>query len=344
MTMQKVFLFLHCEDTSKHYSMQNLHQFQDLFEQYMQNHQFRNPPVELYEPVNYILSLGGKRLRPLMVLAGHSLFDEEVEQSLPAAYAVELFHNFTLLHDDIMDAAPLRRGKPTVHVKYNANIGILSGDVMFALAYDYLLRLRCEQLPDVLAVFTQTAIEICEGQQMDMNFEQQQNVSISDYIRMIELKTAVLLGAALKMGALSAGAPLKEASRLHEFGRSLGIAFQLQDDVLDTYGDPAKFGKKTGGDIAQNKKTYLFLKAMELADERTAIELRGYYSGTGVSEEEKIGAVTGIFDRLGVRKAAGQLMQEYQQGALDVLEAVPVAPQKKAILANFAEALLRREY
>lgn len=337
-------MFLHCAEMSKHQLMQNLHQFQGLFEQYMQEHQFRSVPVELYNPVNYILSLGGKRIRPLMVLAGHSLFDQEVEKSLPAAYAVELFHNFTLLHDDIMDAAPLRRGKPTVHVKYNANIGILSGDVMFALAYDYLLRLRCEQLPDVLSVFTQTAIEICEGQQMDMNFEQQENVAISDYIRMIELKTAVLLGAALKIGALSAGAPLEEAFLLHEFGRSLGIAFQLQDDVLDTYGDPSKFGKKTGGDIVQNKKTYLYLKAMELADERTGSELRGYYSGSGMAEEEKIAAVTAIFDSLGVKEAAGQVMQKYQQRALDFLAAVSVAPQKKAVLADFAESLLRREY
>ena len=323
--------------------MQTLHQIQKLFEHYLQTNKFSGSPQELYAPVDYILSLGGKRLRPAVLLMGHYLFDDSFERSLPAAFAIEVFHNFTLLHDDIMDAAPLRRGKPAVHEKYNLNTGILSGDVMLIYAYDFLMRLDHPRLNEVLRVFNQTAIEVCEGQQMDMNFENRDDVKIEEYLKMIELKTSVLVGGALKIGALLGGASMKDAHSLYEFGRNLGIAFQLQDDVLDTFGDPEKFGKKTGGDIAQNKKTFLYLKALEVADEEIKTTLTSYFNNPGMEEEMKIREVVQIFNQLNIKELAKEKMKCFQQIALSHLAEIRVASERKALLENFADALMQRE-
>jgi len=323
--------------------MQTLHQIQETFEQYLRLNQFGRPPRELYEPVDYILSLGGKRLRPAVLLMGHYLFDDSIEKSLPAAFAVEVFHNFTLMHDDILDEAPLRRGQPTVHEKYNLGAAILSGDVMLIHAYEYLMRLDSPKLGEVLRVFNQTAIEVCEGQQMDINFENRNDVKIEEYLKMIELKTSVLLAAALKIGALLGGATEKDAHALYEFGRNLGIAFQLQDDVLDTFGDPEKFGKKTGGDIAQNKKTFLYLKALEVADEGTKSTLRAYFNDPEVEKETKIKEVVGIFNQHKIKELAEQEKERFQKKALYHLKEVSASPDRKGILEKFAAALMQRE-
>ncbi|MBI5914571.1 MAG: polyprenyl synthetase family protein [Bacteroidetes bacterium] len=323
--------------------MQTLHQFQTTFEQYLAENEFSRPPIELYGPVDYIFSLGGKRLRPTMLLLGHFLFDENFEKSLPAAFAIEVFHNFTLVHDDIMDAAPLRRGKPTVHVKYGLNAGILSGDVMLVLAYDYLMKVQSSRLPEVIRIFTRTATEVCEGQQMDMNFETRQDVSIEEYLKMIELKTSVLVAGALEMGALLGGASADDARLLYEFGRNLGIAFQLQDDLLDAFGNPLKFGKKTGGDIAQNKKTWLYLKALEAATPTLADTLRSLYSSPAMDEAGKIEQVLTIFNQLNIKDLAEEKKEKFRLAAIGALAHLNAAEAKKNMLENFANALMNRE-
>ncbi|MBK8566836.1 MAG: polyprenyl synthetase family protein [Saprospiraceae bacterium] len=325
--------------------MQTLHQFQDSFESYLLNNQFVGAPIELYEPANYILKIGGKRLRPALLLTGHYLFEDDFSPSLPAAFAVEVFHNFTLMHDDIMDAAPLRRGMPTVHQKFGLNPGILSGDVMVILAYEYLLKCPAPKTVEVLQSFNRMAIQVCEGQQMDMNFETQASISIDDYLKMIEYKTAVLVATALEIGAKLGGADIAAAGLLYEFGRNLGIAFQLQDDILDAFGDPSKVGKKLGGDIAQNKKTFLYLKAIELAPEATANSLREYFSdGHSIPESEKIESVLTIFRDLKVEQAAHKVKEDYWQKALESLGKVDSAVEKKNILVGFASALMHRDF
>ena len=271
--------------------MLKLPDLQETFQKYLKENIFNQTPQELYQPVNYILKLGGKRLRPVILLMSYNLFKETVEKALPAAFAIEIFHNFSLLHDDIMDEAPLRRGQPTVHIKYDVNTGILSGDVMLIYAYQYILQLEDQSnIPALMRIFNKVAIEVCEGQQYDMNFETSQEVKIVDYLKMIELKTSVLLAGAMKMGAVIAGAPEKDANHLYEFGKNIGIAFQLQDDILDTFGDPEKFGKKVGGDIAQNKKTYLLLKAMELAKGSRKQALSDLITQNYIEEATKIKA------------------------------------------------------
>ncbi len=324
--------------------MQNLHQLQELFERYLTQNTFEKTPAGLYEPVNYVLGLGGKRLRPAVVLMAYQLFDDSVERALPAALAIEIFHNFTLLHDDIMDQAPLRRGKPTVHEKFGINAGILSGDVMLAYAYDFLLRTEPKpKIPALLRIFSKAAIEVCEGQQMDMDFERRQDVSIPEYLKMIELKTSVLVAAALEMGALLGGAKKRDAKRLYEFGRNLGIAFQLQDDLLDTFGDPAKFGKKTGGDIAQNKKTYLYLKALEVANPSQRAQLLAFYQTGSKDETGKIEQVTKLFTQLKISALTEKIKAEFERKAMRCLEAVKASPQKKEVLNYFAATLMNRE-
>lgn len=323
--------------------MQNLNQFQDRFEQHLAEHWRQDSPAGLYDPVNYILSLGGKRLRPLVLLMAHSLFSDELDEALPAARAIELFHNFTLLHDDIMDNAPLRRGKPTVHEKYSLNTGILSGDVMLVLAYESLFSISHPKILEIASLFTRTAREVCEGQQMDMNFERRNDVSIPAYIRMIELKTSVLVACALEMGALLGGADSQDATNLYEFGRNLGIAFQIQDDLLDTFGDPEKFGKKPGGDIVQNKKTYLYLKALEIAETGQREELQAIYNANLADSEEKIRRVVSIFNHLRIKDLAEKEKNHYQALALQALAEVSVADRKKKLLEQFADALMRRE-
>ncbi len=324
--------------------MQQVAELQSLFKIYLDESQFHQEPKGLYEPINYILSLGGKRLRPVLLLMGCNLFNDNIAQALPASFAIEIFHNFSLLHDDIMDEAPLRRGKPTVHVKYNQNTGILSGDVMLVYAYEYFLQLNDKsKVPDVIKTFNKVAIEVCEGQQYDMDFETRDDVLIDEYLKMIELKTAVLIAGGLKIGAIIGGASDEDANHLYEFGRNIGIAFQLQDDILDTFGDPEKFGKKVGGDIVQNKKTFLVLKALELGNENQLERLLSLMNIDSTDEETKINAVKLIFNELQIREAAVQLMESYLAIAFEHLAEVNVPEEKKEILINLSNELMGRE-
>ena len=323
--------------------MHSIKQLQEIIVKAVNEIDYPAQPKELYQPIAYLMSLGGKRLRPALVLMATDLFGGDVEEAISPALAIELFHNFTLMHDDIMDNAPLRRGKPTVHEKWNASVAILSGDVMFVKAYKLMIQVRPEILSGVLEVFNKTAVEVCEGQQIDMNFEVRQNVSIAEYLEMIRLKTAVLLGGALKIGALIGKANAENADLLYQFGENLGIAFQLQDDILDVYGDPEKFGKKVGGDIISNKKTYLLIKALELAKDQDAKTLELWLQQTNFDTTEKVEAVKGIYNRLNIRQIAEEAMQQHATKALQALENIDVAPENKSILLGFAEMLMARE-
>lgn len=312
-----------------------------LFESYVHNHPFEKAPRNLYEPVDYILSLGGKRVRPVLLLMGYEMFQTPVQEAFQAAMALEVFHNFSLLHDDIMDKAPLRRGKPTVHHKYGLNAGILSGDVMLVLAYQLLHHYH--QHPaytELLALFTRTSIQVCEGQQWDMDFEKKDEVTLEQYLRMIEYKTSVLLACALQMGAMLGGATLSDARHLYEFGRSIGLAFQIKDDLLDAFGDPEKFGKKVGGDIIQGKKTFLYLKALEKASDDT---LNRLYHSTDLPEREKVQKVKALFESTGARAATEAAVLEQLQTGLQALEAVQVEEEKKGPLRQFAQKLAKRD-
>lgn len=274
-------------------------------------------PQELYEPITYILSLGGKRIRPLLSLMAYGLYKNDPETILSQSAAIEVFHNFTLMHDDIMDNAPLRRGKATVHEKWNANIAILSGDVMLVKAYELLLDTEPNLLKDIIRLFNKTAAEVCEGQQFDMNFEAYETVSEADYINMIRLKTAVLLGLSLQMGALLAGAEKSDAQKLYDFGMNIGVGFQLKDDLLDVFADQAKFGKQVGGDIIANKKTFLLIKALELAKGPTAEKLNYWLNQTEFDKEEKVKEVKKVYDELGIKALTEAKMQFYFQAGFD---------------------------
>ena len=303
-------------------------------------------PEELYSPIEYVLALGGKRLRPAMLVMACELFGGTIGQAIKPALGIEVFHNFTLLHDDIMDNAPLRRSSPTVHEKWNPNIAILSGDAMFVKSYQMMMQVDDKVMRSVLDAFCKSAIEVCEGQQMDMNFETRQDVGIEEYERMIELKTAVLLAASLQIGALVGGASPEESQALYEFGRNIGIAFQLQDDILDVYGEKEKFGKKVGGDIVSNKKTFLLLKAFQLAGGEQHSDLSRLTSPDAMTipSDEKIAAVTAIYDSLDIRKIAEAEMQKYFHASLEALDALNLQPGKKAILVSVAESLMNREF
>lgn len=308
------------------------------------NENFNKQPAELYQPQQYILSLGGKRIRPLLTLIGCDLFDGDINEAIYAANAVELFHNFSLIHDDIMDNAPLRRGKATVHEKWNHNIGILSGDAMLVTAYKELARCKPEHLPQLFELFNQTAIEVCEGQQFDMNFETLNEVSIDSYINMITLKTAVLLGCSLQMGAIVAGADKETQEHIYNFGKEIGIAFQLKDDVLDVYGDTDKVGKQSGGDIISNKKTFLLLKSLELANENQRDELNGWMSKSTFDKLEKVVAVKSIYDQLNILAISENELNRHYSSALKNLELISCDSQKRSDLLNFAEVLMGREH
>lgn len=299
-------------------------------------------PQRLYEPVAYSLLMGGKRLRPALMLHTASMFTESVDHVLPAAMAIEIFHNFTLLHDDIMDKADVRRNVPTVHKKYNENVAILSGDAMSILAFNYFSMLKDEKLTNLLPLFTATALEVCEGQQFDMDFETRDHVMVEEYLEMIRLKTAVLIAASLKIGALLANADEKDAGYLYEYGINVGLAFQLQDDWLDVYGDPDVFGKKRGGDICSNKKTYLLLKAIETCDASTLTELNHWLKKSDFNPEEKINAITSIYDKTGVSAATRNLMQKYQNKALIALDKVNIPAIQKKTLVGFAAEVMER--
>ena len=299
-------------------------------------------PHKLYEPVSYSLMIGGKRIRPALMLHAASIFDGSMEEVLPAAMAIEIFHNFTLLHDDFMDHAELRRGVPTVHRKYSENVAILSGDAMSILAFKFLARVNTDKLRELLSLFSQTALEVCEGQQLDMDFETRELVTVSEYLEMIRLKTAVLIACSLRIGALLANAGPIDSDLLYEYGINIGLAFQLQDDWLDVYGDPDIFGKKQGGDICANKKTFLLLKAVEACDAPTLIELNHWLSKTDFDPEQKIAFVTAIYEKTGVSEATRILMQNYYEKALRALERMSIPPENKAILLAFAgEAMVR---
>ena len=300
-------------------------------------------PSELYEPISYTLLLGGKRMRPVLLLMACDIFDGELEKAIQPALGIEVFHNFTLLHDDIMDKAPLRRNKPTVHEKWNSNVAILSGDTMFVKSYQLIMQSPDSCLRQVLEIFCKTAIEVCEGQQLDMNYETKQNVSIDDYLHMITLKTAVLLAGSLQIGAIIGGAKNEDAQHLYEFGKNIGIAFQLQDDILDVFGDAQKFGKQVGGDILSNKKTFLLLTALELAKGDTLEELENWLSKKQYTAEEKIAAVKNIFLTLDVKAIAGKKMNEYHQKAMQHFNSINCKPEKRAELLAFAESLMVRE-
>ncbi|MEZ4934129.1 MAG: polyprenyl synthetase family protein [Saprospiraceae bacterium] len=324
--------------------MQILNQIQQDFEAHLKDSLFENDPEELYAPINYILQIGGKRLRPAVLLLTCYLFKGKYKHALPAALAIEVFHNFTLVHDDIMDNAPLRRGMPTVHEKYDINTGILSGDVMMVHAFDLLLKLEDQKhFPTLLKIFTKLAVEVCEGQQMDMNFEKQQEVKIDEYLRMIELKTSVLVAGAMKMGALLGGADLEDAEAAYQFGRNLGISFQLQDDLLDTYGDPEKFGKKVGGDIVQNKKTFLYLKALELADQNQKSRLYELYQENQLNEKEKIEKVVQIFNQIGIKEETELIKEEYKNNAFSFLRKLNIEEDRRNLLEKFAYYLMKRD-
>lgn len=323
--------------------MYSTDQLQNLINKHIAEVPYPSVPSELYEPIRYILSMGGKRLRPSLVLMACDLFHGSVLQAIKPAVGIEMFHNFTLMHDDIMDKAPLRRGKPTVHVKWNESVAILSGDAMLVEAYKLISQVEDARLRKVLEVFNTVATGVCEGQQLDMNFELSENVTIGAYMDMIRLKTAVLLGGSLQIGALIGNAPDHFASDLYSFGENLGIAFQLQDDLLDVFGDPDKFGKQVGGDIISNKKTFLLIKAMELAEGLDAEELLYWMNAENVESNTKVQSVTAIYNRLGVRELAELEMSTYAEVALSKLDRIEVASERKDTLRQFAEKMLIRE-
>jgi len=320
-----------------------LHDLQALISSSVNQLSYPDYPAQLYEPISYILSLGGKRMRPALLLMACELFGGDVNKAIPPALAIEVFHNFTLMHDDIMDKAPLRRGKTTVHERWNQNVAILSGDVMLIQGYMLMMQVDNSILRQVLDIFNQTAVGVCEGQQIDMEFETRDVVDINEYINMIRLKTAVVLGGALKIGALIGGAPQKDADLLSAFGEQLGIAFQLQDDILDVYGDPEKFGKQVGGDIISNKKTYLLIKALELAQGEQAIELNALLNASHLDNAEKVSAVTRIYNELDIRQYAETAMQTYADKAFEALEQINLPNEHKQYLHHFADGLLVRE-
>ncbi len=299
-------------------------------------------PKELYDPIQYIMSLGGKRMRPLLVLLAYRLFKDDMESVLDQAIAVEVFHNFTLMHDDIMDEAPLRRGQATVHEKWNANVAILSGDVMLVRAYDLLLDAPGD-LKQIIKDFNACAAGVCEGQQFDMNFEGLPTVPEEIYINMIRLKTAVLLGFSLKLGAMLAQASEDQAQKLYDFGVKVGIGFQLKDDLLDVYADQAKFGKQVGGDIIANKKTFLLLKALELANETQLSELNKWLQAEDFDNTEKVEAVRAIYDEIGIRELTLDKMQEYFDSGFEALEALGIDANKQQALIDFTKYLIDRE-
>ncbi|MFD1142728.1 polyprenyl synthetase family protein [Larkinella insperata] len=317
--------------------------FLEAIHQEIQQTEYGQQPAELYDPIGYIMNLGGKRMRPLLTLMAAYLFGDDWKKAIKPAVAVEVFHNFTLMHDDIMDQAPLRRGQPTVHEKWNHNIAILSGDVMLVNAYKLLLDVEIPHLKKVLSHFNRTAAEVCEGQQLDMNFETRWDVSEEEYIEMIKLKTSVLLGFALELGAIIAGADDEASALLCEGGINIGLGFQLKDDLLDVYGDPVKFGKQVGGDIIANKKTFLLIKALQLAEGDLKTELTGWLRATDFDKQEKVRAVTAIYDQLGIRQLTEERINNYFTQGFTNFGQVSAEPDRKALLIDFTEQLIGRE-
>lgn len=315
----------------------------DALRQVLQQTRYGESPTELYEPIRYIMAIGGKRMRPLLTLLSAYLFADDWQKAVRPALAVEVFHNFTLMHDDIMDQAPLRRGQPTVHEKWNANTAILSGDVMLVNAYELLLDVDADKLKRVLTRFSQTAAEVCEGQQLDMNFETRWDVTEAEYMEMIRLKTSVLVGFALELGAIIAGADDESIEHLRLGGIDIGLGFQLRDDLLDVYGDPVKFGKQVGGDIISNKKTFMLIEALATATGPERAELDEWLTVTEFDKAAKVRAVTTIYDRLNLRALAETRIASYFASGFAHFERVDARPERKAVLLDFAHQLVGRE-
>lgn len=322
----------------------------DIVNKYIDNLSYDRKPQSLYEPIKYVLSLGGKRIRPVLMLMAYDMYKCNIEQALPCACAIETYHNFTLLHDDLMDNADVRRGKETVHKKWDANTAVLSGDTMLVTAFLRMAECDARHMPDVIKLFTETALEIDEGQQYDIEFESRDDVSEEEYIEMIRLKTSVLLACAMKIGAILADAPAEDQHNLYMFGERLGLSFQLQDDYLDVYGDPKVFGKNIGGDITENKKTFMLINAMKKAEGTDKEELQKWCSFTAeqvmagaCDRNGKVDAVRDIYTKLSIDRLAKQRMDEYYREALGYLDAVSVPAEKKAVLRDFAAKMMKRE-
>ena len=309
----------------------------------LDNLAYDRKPASLYEPIRYVLSLGGKRIRPVLMLLAYNLFKDDPESIIMPACGLETYHNYTLLHDDLMDNADLRRGHETVHRRWDANTAILSGDSMLVLAYQRIAQCDKAKLAEVLALFTETALEIGEGQQYDMDFEHRNDVAEEEYIEMIRLKTSVLLACALKIGAVLGGASAEDADNLYRFGEQIGLAFQLQDDYLDVYGDTKVFGKAIGGDITSNKKTFMLINAFNRADAETRAELERWTTATEFDPAEKIAAVTEIYNRLGINKLAEQRIKEYFEQSRQHLDEFSVSDDRKAVLREYTERMMNRK-
>lgn len=318
-------------------------EIQEKVNAYIASLPYERRPKSLYDPIEYVLAGGGKRIRPSFVLMAYNLFHDDVDRILPVATALETYHNYTLLHDDLMDKADMRRGRPTVHKKWDDNTAILSGDTMLVLAYEHLAKCDTKYLKPALDLFTETALEVSEGQQFDMEFETRNDVAEEEYIEMIRLKTSVLLACALKMGAVVAGASDADANALYAFGEKVGLAFQLQDDLLDVYGDPKVFGKAIGGDITSNKKTFMLINAFNRADAGTRAELERWTTATEFDPAEKIAAVTEIYNRLGIDKLAEQRIKEYFEQSRQHLDELSVSGDRKAVLREYTERMMNRK-
>ena len=321
--------------------MHSFEEFSKEFKVHFSHRHFPQEPISLYDPAEYFLGLGGKRIRPVLCLMGNELFDVINPDAYSVATAIELFHNFTLIHDDIMDKAPLRRGMQTVHQKYGDATALLSGDVMLIVAYDYLNKIKANHIHKIIQIFNRTAKQVCEGQQLDMDFEKQETVQLPEYLRMIELKTSVLIAASLQMGAVLGGAQDGNQRHLFEFGKNLGMAFQVQDDYLDAFGDPGKFGKQVGGDIMANKKTFLMIHAMEAGSDTQVRELRQLNNDHA---EDKVSKVLEIFRECGVDKWAFDLKEKYLNDAFKQLDEIAVLSSRKKPLQDLAHFLVQREY
>jgi geranylgeranyl diphosphate synthase, type II len=322
--------------------MHAIHQYQEFFINYLETQKINKEPKNLYDPITYILSLGGKRMRPVLTLLATEIFESDYKKALPAAMAVEVFHNFSLVHDDIMDDAPLRRGHQTVHEKWDINTGILSGDAMLILAYQYFEQYEPIVFKDLAKLFSKTALEVCEGQQWDVDFETCKDVTIPEYLKMIEYKTAVLVAAAMKMGAIIANTSTENANLIYDFGLHLGLAFQLQDDYLDAFGDPETFGKQVGGDIIENKKTYLYLKALEFSSDENTIQLQTLFETKLKDNSIKIENVKTFFNESGASKATQEAIEGYTMKAFETLEKMTISEEKKNTLKTFGKNLMGR--
>ncbi|MFO8022655.1 MAG: polyprenyl synthetase family protein [Perlabentimonas sp.] len=323
--------------------MYTTNQLVEIIDKGIKNLAVPEEPSRLYEPIKYTVSSGGKRIRPVLVLAATNLFSDSIDKALSPALAIELFHNFTLIHDDIMDDAPLRRNQPTVYSKWGSNVAILSGDALNILAYQLLSKTDKEYLGKVLNIFNSIALGVCDGQQLDMDFESAQYVTEEEYIGMIEQKTSILLKGALQIGGVIGGASNADVINLGEFGRNLGLAFQLQDDLLDAYGDEKSFGKKIGGDILANKKTFLTIKAFSLAKGNSLEMLSGYFKAQNIEPNKKINGVLNIYNEVGVKGIAESKIEEFYQNALNAMEKINVLPEKKETLIEIAQAIMKRD-